>query len=177
MTQGKLAMGFRTGTDLTDPDYPALAAANAIFGGTPNSRLFLRVREALSLCYYVSSALDKHKGLMVVQAGAESDRLDQVEAEVLAQLEQVRRGEFTEAELQEAKQVLSRTWRSCPDAQNQLESFWLGQNLAGLDYGPEELAARVERVTARQVAEAAERLEPDTVYRLLGPDAGEEDAG
>ena len=176
VTQGKLAMGFRTGTDLTSPDYPALVVANAIFGGSSNSRLFLHVREQHSLCYYVSSALDKYKGLMVVQAGAEFDQLDRVETEVLEQLEQVRQGSFTEEELQAAKKVLVRTYRSSLDVQSQLEDFWLGQNLAGLDFGPEELAAQVERVSAPQVVEAANRLRLDTVYRLLGPELREEGA-
>ena len=176
VTQGKLAMGFRTGIDLTSPDYPALVVANAVFGGSSNSKLFLHVREQLSLCYYVSSALDKYKGLMVVQAGAEFDQLDRVESEVLAQLERVRRGDFTEEELQAAKKVLVRTYRSSLDVQSQLEDFWLGQNLAGLDFGPEGLAAQVERVDAKQVVEAAKRLRLDTVYRLLGPEGREEDA-
>ena len=176
VTQGKLAMGFRTGIDLTSPDYPALVVANAVFGGSSNSKLFLHVREQLSLCYYVSSALDKYKGLMVVQAGAEFDQLDRVESEVLAQLERVRRGDFTDEELQAAKKVLVRTYRSSLDVQSQLEDFWLGQNLAGLDFGPEGLAAQVEQVDAKQVVEAAKRLRLDTVYRLLGPEGREEDA-
>ena len=72
--------------------------------------------------------------------------------------------------------MLVRTYRSSLDVQSQLEDFWLGQNLAGLDFGPEELAAQVERVSAPQVVEAANRLRLDTVYRLLGPELREESA-
>ena len=47
VTQGKLSMGFRCGSD----DVPAMVLANLIFGGSSNSKLFLNVREKLSLCY------------------------------------------------------------------------------------------------------------------------------
>lgn len=175
VTQGKLVMGFRTGIDLTDPGYPALMVANAIFGGNSNSKLFLNVRERLSLCYSVNSSLDKFKGLLVVQAGAEFDQLEQVRQEVLAQLDQVRSGAFTPEELQAAKSALVRMYRGTLDVPSQLEDFWLGQNLAGLRFGPDELAALIAEVDAQQVAEVANRIELDTIYCLMGPERGEEE--
>ena len=175
VTQGKLVMGFRTRIDLTDPGYPALMVANAIFGGNSNSKLFLNVRERLSLCYSVNSSLDKFKGLLVVQAGAEFDQLEQVRQEVLAQLDQVPSGAFTPEELQAAKSALVRMYRGTLDVPSQLEDFWLGQNLAGLRFGPDELAALIAEVDAQQVAEAANRIELDTIYCLMGPERGEEE--
>ena len=71
MTQGKLAMGFRTGIDAWDEDYPALMLLNAVYGGTTTSKLFLNVREKLSLCYYASSGLMKYKDVMLVSSGVE----------------------------------------------------------------------------------------------------------
>ena len=52
VTQGRLSMGWRASTN----DAPAMMLANLIFGGYSNSKLFLNVREKLSLCYYASSA-------------------------------------------------------------------------------------------------------------------------
>ena len=176
VTQGKLVLGFRTGMDLTHPSYPALMVANALFGGNSNSKLFLHVRERLSLCYYVNSMLDKFKGLMVVQAGAEFDQLDRVTGEILAQLEEVRGGSFTEEDLQVAKSGLVRTYRGVLDVPSQLEDFWLGQNLAGLRFGPDDLAALIADVDAKQVVEAACMVQLDTIYHLMGPERGEEDA-
>ena len=175
VTQGKLVMGFRTGMDLTAPGYPALMVANAIFGGNSNSKLFLNVRERLSLCYSVNSSLDKFKGLLVVQAGAEFNQLEQVKQEVLAQLDQVRSGAFTSEELQAAKNTLVRMYRGALDVPSQLEDFWLGQNLAGLRFGPDELAALISEVDAQQVTEAAAGIQLDTVYCLMGPERGEEE--
>ena len=72
VTQGKLAMGFRTCIDAWDEDYPALMLLNAVYGGTTTSKLFLNVRERLSLCYYASSGLMKYKDVMLVSSGVSS---------------------------------------------------------------------------------------------------------
>lgn len=104
VSQGKLALGFRTG-GLTcwEEEYPALVMCNAIFGGTPLSKLFLNVREKLSLCYYASSMLEKMKGLVLVSSGIEFDKYQQARDEILAQLEAIRRGEIEDWELEGAR--------------------------------------------------------------------------
>ena len=66
VTQAKLAMGYRAASE----DTPALLLANLIFGGYSNSKLFLNVREKLSLCYYASSGYHRSKGIITVSRGA-----------------------------------------------------------------------------------------------------------
>ena len=169
VSQGELALGFRTG-GLTcwEEEYPALVMCNAIFGGTPLSKLFLNVREKLSLCYYASSMLEKMKGLVLVSSGIEFDKYQQARDEILAQLEAIRRGEIEDWELEGARRALLSGHLSTRDDQGRLEEFWLGQAAAGLDTGVEELAERFASITREQVAAAAQRLELDTVYFLNG---------
>ena len=50
VTQGKLVMGYRLGDCMEDPDIAALYVINAVFGGFVTSKLFMNVREKLSLC-------------------------------------------------------------------------------------------------------------------------------
>ena len=169
VTQGKLAMGFRTGgITCWEEDYPALTVLNALFGGTTMSRLFLNVREKLSLCYYASSTLEKMKGLLLVSSGIEFDKYDTAREEILAQLESIRRGEIEDWELEGTRSILVNGHRSTLDDQGRLEEFWLGQSAAGLDMGIEELVEDIRRVTKEQVAAAAQKLELDTIYFLRG---------
>lgn len=169
VTQGKLAMGFRTGgITCWEEDYPALTVLNALFGGTTMSRLFLNVREKLSLCYYASSTLEKMKGLLLVSSGIEFDKYDTARAEILSQLESIRRGEIEDWELEGTRSILVNGHRSTLDDQGRLEEFWLGQSAAGLDTGIEELVEGIRRVTKEQVAAAAQKLELDTIYFLRG---------
>ena len=168
VTQGKLAMGFRTGIDAWDEDYPALMLLNAVYGGTTTSKLFLNVRERLSLCYYASSGLMKYKDVMLVSSGVEFDRVEQAKTEILAQLDQCRTGAFGEEELEWARRSVVSSLTTTMDAQGRLEDYWLGQSAAGLTEAPEELARRVEQVTREQVVSAAQKLKLDTVYFLKG---------
>ena len=171
VTQGKLTMGLRTGCAVWSGDYPALLLANAVFGGTTTSRLFLHVREKLSLCYYASSQLEKLKGVMLVSSVVEFDKVDQAREEILAQLAACQRGEFEDWELEGARRSVVSALHSAMDAQARLEDFWLGQAVAGLTEDPEALARRVENVTREQVAAAFSSLQLDTIYFLKGREA------
>ncbi|MCI8761786.1 MAG: insulinase family protein [Oscillospiraceae bacterium] len=169
VTQGKLAMGFRTGgIAVGSAEHPALLVCNTLYGGSANSKLFLNVREKMSLCYYASSMLDKIKGLMVVSSGVEFAQFDRAQEAILAQLEAVRRGEFTKDELTAAVRTTANSLRGRGDSQAQLEDDQLTRLLFHTAQEGEELIRAVESVTADQVVEAARKLELDTIYRLTG---------
>lgn len=169
VTQGKLAMGLRTGgITAKDEAFPDLLLLNAVFGGTSMSKLFMNVREKLSLCYFASSGLDRIKGLMLVSSGIEFEKYQQAKNEILAQLEACRRGEITADELEGARRIVVNALRTTLDSQGRMADYWLGQAVAGLTDGPEELAAKVEQVTAERLALTAQKLELDTIYFLKG---------
>ena len=169
VAQGKLAMGFRTGgITCWEEDYPALTVLNALFGGTTMSRLFLNVREKLSLCYYASSTLEKMKGLILVSSGIEFDKFQQARDEILHQLEEIRQGNMEDWELEGTRRTMIGAHLATLDVQDRQEDFWLGQTAASLETGIEELVAQLEQVTREQVAQAAQKLELDTIYFLKG---------
>lgn len=168
VTQGKLAMGFRTNCDAWDEHYPALMLVNAIYGGTTTSKLFMNVREKLSLCYYASSGLMNDKDVMLVSSGVEFDKVGQAEGEILSQLYKCQAGDFSDDELEWARRSVVSTLRTTLDTQSRMEDYWLSQSAAGLTEGPDDMAARVEAVTRAQVVEAAQDLTLDTVYFLKG---------
>lgn len=169
VTQGKLSLGFRTGGQTCwEKSFPALYLAVAVYGGTTLSKLFMNVREKLSLCYYASATLERMKGLVLVSSGIEFGKYQTAKDEILAQLEAVRRGEIEDWELEGSRRTLIGMCHATLDDQGRQEEFWLGQAAAGLEYGPEELAASLERVTREEVAQAARCLELDTVYFLKG---------
>lgn len=172
VAQGKLTMGFRTGgVTAASPQYPALMLCNALFGGTTTSKLFLNVREKLSLCYYASSMLHKYKGLMVVSSGVEFANVGKAEAEIKAQLEACRTGQFEDWEVEGARRYTVSSLLTLLDSQGRQEDYWLGQAVAGLTEGPEDLARALEQVTVEQAVAAAGGLSLDTVYFLKGTEA------
>ncbi|MEG1632972.1 MAG: insulinase family protein [Oscillospiraceae bacterium] len=166
VTQGKLAIGWRLGDCMDDPDPAALRVFNAVFGGSVTSKLFTNVRERLSLCYYASSAVDLHKGLLLVSSGIEFDKYDAAKDEIFAQLEAIKRGEISDAELFSAKKSVASDLRASMDSAEQLESWWLSQNLDGSDCSPDELALLCESVTREEIIAIANGVECDAVYFL-----------
>ena len=172
VSQGKLALGFRTG-GLTcwETDYPALYLAVAVFGGTTLSKLFMNVREKLSLCYYASATLEKMKGLVLVSSGIEFDKYQTAKDEILAQLEAVRRGALEDWELEAARSTLLNAYASMGDSQGKLENFFLGQAATGQDESPESLAEQVRAVTPERIFEAMGTAKLETEYFLQGKEA------
>lgn len=176
VSQGKLVIGFRLGECMEDPDIAALHVFNSVYGSGTSSKLFMNVRERLSLCYYASSIIDIHKGIMLVASGIEFEKFGAARDEILAQLEAMKRGEITEAELNAAKAGVASDLRSLMDSQGELEGFYLAQALDGADYGPMELAELSESVTKEDVVAIANSVECDLIYFLKGGgDAGEDE--
>lgn len=168
VTQGKLAIGFRTGTTAADEDYAEMVLFNAIFGGGINSKLFMNVREKLSLCYYASSGFEKFKGLLLVNSGVEFDKYETAKAEIFAQLEACKNGDITDQELESARMYLLDTLACSRDSLALMEESCISGLAGDYDRTPEELADELKKLTKEDVVKAAKRVRLDTVFFLKG---------
>ena len=166
VNQANLVIGWRLGECMEDPDFPALYVFNDLYGGSPSSRLFLNVREKLSLCYYASSLIDVRKGLLLVSSGIQEKNYEAAKNEIFAQLDAMKRGDITEEQLNTSRAGVASDLRSTPDTQSALESFYLAQAVTGADYGPLELAELVSEVSAERVQAIARSVECDQIYLL-----------
>lgn len=167
VTQGKLGMGFSCGSD----DAAALLLGNTLFGGSSNSKLFLNVREKLSLCYYASSLFHRQKGLITVSSGIEFENYQKACGEILTQLEAVQKGKLEAWELEAARSTLLNAYASMGDSQGKLENFFLGQAATGRNETPEMLAEQIRAVAPERIFEAMSTVKLDTVYFLQGKEA------
>ena len=164
VNQGKLSLGYRCTTE----DIPAMILANLIFGGTSNSKLFMNVREKLSLCYYASSSYARSKNIMTVSSGVEQKDCDRAMEEIARQLTAVQNGEWEEWEQDGALQAMLSSLTSLPDSQGALENYYLGQSATDAGETPEELTAALREVTKERIMAAARSAKLDTVYFLHG---------
>ena len=164
VTQGKLSMGFRCATD----DVPAMILANLLFGGTSNSKLFMNVREKLSLCYYASSTYVRSKGILTVSSGIETADYQRALDEILHQLQEVRDGHWEPWELEGARSTMRSALTSLSDSQGALENYCLGQAATGQSEDPETMQRLLDQVTPERIRAAAQSVTLDTVYFLHG---------
>ena len=157
--QAHLGLGLR-GLDSRDEDRHALALLSIVLGEGMSSRLFIRLREELGLCYDVhSSAAYLHDtGAFSVHAGVDPANAAETVREIVAALACLR-SPLEAAELARAKQVVrSRIQLQLEDTRS--VSAWHGSRLAlGLPLRqPEEAIAGFERVTLEDVERVARRL-------------------
>lgn len=175
VVQGKLVLGFRLGECMEEPDKAALSVFNTVYGSGVTSKLFNHVREKLQLCYYASSIIDAHKGILLVASGIDFSKEEEARAEILRQLEEVRIGNITEEELACAKAGVMSDLAALLDNPGGMESFYIGNILDGLDITPEEYSDLVAAVTKEDVMAIAASIEPDLVYFLKGEETEDEE--
>ena len=164
VSQGKLGVGFSVDSE----DRDAVFVMNTIFGGTSNSKLFLNVREKLSLCYYASSTYHKAKNLITVSSGIEFQNYQKALDEIQAQLECMKRGDWEEWELTGARSCIANGHRSIDDSAGRLEDFYMGQIATGQQNSPESLMEAALAVTPERIMAAAQAVSLDTIYFLTG---------
>jgi len=172
IVQSKLVMGFRTGERPALNSQAAMRMAVAIFGGTPSSKLFLNVREKLSLCYYCAARYDRISAIMMVDSGVEQDNITPAREEILRQLDDLKRGDFTDETMNNTRLQMINSLRGISDAAGALEDWYLHRLLVGEISTPEEEIDELLSVTREDIISAANKITLDTVYLLTSKEGG-----
>ena len=168
VTQGKLCMGFVTPIINRQKEFAAMQLMNVIFGSGMTSKLFVNVREKMSLCYSIGSGYYGTKGILLVSAGIDFDKEQLTREEVLRQLSVCREGGISEKELKAAKEALLSSLRSTHDAPSAIEGYYSTAALSGLVFSHSEYMEAVEAATVADVVACANSLELHTTYFLKG---------
>jgi predicted Zn-dependent peptidase len=136
----------------------------ALFGGTPSSKLFANVREKMSLCYYCAANYVETKRAMLVDCGVEADQIQKAKEAILAQLEALQQGDFTEEELENTKTALRNSLLSVGDSTSSYTNWYFTQFCKGTYLTPEEENLRYADLTREQIMTAAQSMHLDTIY-------------
>ncbi len=168
IAQGKLCMGFVTPITNRDPRFPAMQVMNTILGAGMTSKLFVNVREKMSLCYSIGSGYYGSKGIVTVAAGIDFDKEALTRSEVLRQVEACQTGDITGSELKAAKEAILSSLRATHDSPGAIEGFYATAALSGLAFAHEDYMTAVEAVTVEDVVACAQQLTLHTTYFLKG---------
>ncbi len=174
ISQGNLAIGFRTGIAANDQRHYALFVFNEIFGMSPISKLYMNVREKMSLCYHCSSSYNIYTGNVIVSSGIDCKNKEKTEKAIMNELENIKRGKITENEFNAAKRSLENYYRQIFDNPFDLFGFYSGRTVAGLDISIDECRKKVASVTLDDVIDVSQKVKLDTVYFLAGNKEGGE---
>lgn len=173
--QAHLSFGVR-GLALDDPDRYASDVLSVILGEGMSSRLFMRLREELGLCYDIHSFAShlRDAGTFGVYAGVDPPKAAEAVREIVQQLAGVR-SPVSASELERAQSLIrSRVLLRMEDSR--AVSAWYGSQVI-LDqprHTPAEAIAKAEAVTVEDVQRVACALLTDAGLQLavVGPFEG-----
>ena len=168
ITQSRLCMGFVTPITNRTPEFAAMQVLNTIFGSGMTSKLFLNVREKMSLCYSIGSGYYGAKGILTVSAGIDADKVQTVRQEVMRQLAACQSGDITAEELNAARESVISSLRSVPDSPGSIEGYYATAALSGLSMTTQQYRDAVQAVTLDGVIAAANTVVPHSEFFLRG---------
>ncbi len=143
-----------------DPDYPALAIANDILGGSSfRSRLFMDVRTRQGLAYSVGSGLRPgvwERGIWLMYAETKSESTEQVIKSLIGHLQRLREQPVTDEELEEAKEAFVNSFVFSFTSPARIVNRLIGLEYDGLprDF-LEQLRDKVVKLTKEDLLRAA----------------------
>ena len=168
ISQSVLCMGFTTPITNRTRDFAAMQLLNAVFGAGMTSKLFVNVREKLSLCYSVGSGYFGTKGIVTVSAGIDADQEETVRAEILHQLDACKQGDITQQELAAAREAMLSGLRTVYDSPGAIEGFHATAALSSLTLSVEDYREAICAATVQDVVRAANSVQLHSSFFLKG---------
>lgn len=168
LNQGKLHIGYTTDISITDSDYFPLQVFNGLFGGYSHSKLFINVREKNSLAYYAASRFESHKGLLMVMSGIASENYKKATTIIAEQLEEMRKGNFTEEDISQTKLVIKNSLLESMDTAFGIIETLFNDQSAGNIRKIEDWISEIEKVTKEEIINVANKIKLHTTYFLKG---------
>ena len=165
--QGKLVIGYNA-FDKQSNFRNIGILFNTIFGDGANSMLFQNVREKAGLAYTARSGFVKPKKLIMVKAGIEIQNYQKAQNIIQEQLENIRKGKFSEKDIENAKIYIVSGIKNIEAEQDTEIVFYMGQELNGLEFTIDEYIRDINNVTKEQIIEFANNLQMNTIYFLTG---------
>lgn len=165
VTQGKLVIGLDVNYTSEDAKFP-ISIYNVILGESATSKLFQNVREKASLAYTARSNYVRQKSNIFIRCGIEIENFDKALEIIKKQLEDMKNGDFTEEDLENAKKYMISGITSIQDEQDSEVTYYIGQELSEKFTTFEEYAKKIEKVSMQDVKDVANSIDINTIYFL-----------
>ena len=165
VTQGKLIIGLDLDVDNEDLRYDVMIY-NSIFGGSANSKLFQNVREKASLAYTASSNYYRFKNNIFINCGIEIKNYEKALEIIKQQIEDMKKGDFTEEEVENAKKGIIASIKTIDDEQDTEITYFFSQELSNNKCNIEQYMEKINAVTKEKVIDIANKVSINTVYFL-----------
>jgi predicted Zn-dependent peptidase len=176
--QAHVLLGFPGYDEQHRMHYPAKILA-IILGGNMSSRMFLNVREAQGLAYYISTSTDDYTdtGSFTTNAGVSLDGIDKAIVAIIDEYKKVITEPVDAKELKKAKDYLKgKLVLRLEDSEEYAHLVGKYELLYSKEQSLEKLMEEVDKVTIEQVQQVAKDLfkEEELYLAVIGPYEDEE---
>ena len=165
VTQGKLIIGMDLDIDDDNLRFDVMIY-NSIFGGSANSKLFQNVREKACLAYTASSSYYRFKNNIFINCGIEIKNYEKALEIIKQQIEDMKKGDFTDEEVENAKKGIIASIKTIDDEQDTEITYFFSQELSKSKCNIEQYMQRISEVTKDNVVDVANKVSINTVYFL-----------
>lgn len=162
ISQGKLNIGL----DVLSDNKSAVSVYNAILGGGANSKLFQNVREKASLAYSAGSIYIKPKSKIIIKTGIEHKNYEKALQIIKEQIDDMKNGEFSDEDIQHAKELIIASFKSMQDEQDSEISFYFGREIQKESKDIDKQIKEVSEVTKQNIVDVANKIKINTIFFL-----------
>ena len=165
VSQGKLVLGLDVLDNSQDVRY-TLGVYNTILGASATSKLFQNVREKESLAYSIGSRYLKQKSNIIIKAGIEIDNYEKALKLIRNEIEDMKKGNFEEEEVEHAKQLINYSINAIEEDQETGVNYYISQELSDSIVSLKEYREKINKVKKEDVVKVAQSIRINTVYFL-----------
>ncbi|HNZ86495.1 MAG TPA: pitrilysin family protein [bacterium] len=155
-----LAIGF-PGLKYEDKYDKALELLSVILGGNMSSRLFLKIREKLGLCYYIRCENSNYEdtGIFSILTGLDKSRIEEAIKNIFKEINKFLEKGVTDSELKMAKEFLrGKLMLRMEDSMNVI-AFYCKQLLLKSEYkNIEEIISEFDKVTKQDIITVGKKI-------------------
>lgn len=167
--QAHLVIGV-PGIPSLHPDHFTHKILSIALGGNMSSRMFLRIREARGLCYYISTDTDNYldAGALSTRAGVDQSRLDEALTAIIHEYDLCAKDGISNLEISRAKEYLKgKITLNLEDSEERAHFYGKQALLYPAVRDLPDYFAEIDKVTKEQVDSLAKTLLTRDALRLV----------
>ena len=167
--QSVLELAYHCSTSYGDNHHLVMVVMNGLLGGFAHSKLFTNVRENAGLAYTISSQLDLFSGQLRMYAGIDREKRNQARKLMNHQLLELKKGNFTDLEIEQTKEMIRRTLLLAQDSQSSLiERVYLNSLLGKSTSDFDSWVEKLNQVDKEAICKAANSVRLQAIYFMEG---------
>ena len=167
--QSIIELGYHFSIQYGDKYHIPLIVLNGLLGGFAHSKLFVNVREKESLAYTISSTIDIFSGMMRIYAGIDKKNRTKTVSLIYRQIGDLKKGRFTDEDLNQTKKMLRNTILCSLDKQNTLMERAYMASVFQTKFMPIDILLNtLDAVSREDIIVVARQLSLQAVYFMEG---------